>query len=105
MLYDKGVVDSPTYLVDYPEKLNDLRTAALASVIYFIDRVKVSQTDPGYFEAACRAVGYNTPDIHATKKAFYECFLGQLTGGIVSSGQGGIVTSSDGTPVKTGSGG
>lgn len=106
LLYDRGVVNSPTYLVDYPEKLNgDIRVAALSAIIYFIDRVKVPQTDPGYFEAACNAVGYNTPDIKATKRGFYECFLGQLTGGIVGSGQNGIVTSSDGTPVKTGSGG
>jgi predicted chitinase len=105
LLYDKGALDSASYLLNNPKALNDLRTAALASVIYFVDRVKLPQTDPGYFEAACRAVGYNTPDIHATKKGFYECFLGQLTGGILGSGQNGIVTSSDGTPIKTGSGG
>lgn len=106
LLYDRGMLTSPTALVDNPDLLTDLRTAALASVIYFVDRVKVSQNDPGYFEAACTAVGYNTPDIKAVKKGFYECFLGQLTGSIVTSGgSGGIVTSSDGTPIRTGSGG
>lgn len=103
-LYTKGVVSSATALVDNPELVNDPAVAAAVVCAYMLDRVKLSQTDPGYFEAAYRAVGLCTADIYAAKKAFYECFLGQLKGSIVSSGAGGIVTTSDGTPVKTGIG-
>jgi putative chitinase len=103
-LYDKGIVSSATALVDNPDLVNDPAIAAAVVCAYFIDRVKVSQTDAGYFEAAYRAVGLCTPDIHAAKKAFYECFLGQLKGGIVQTGSGTILTTSDGTPVKTGVG-
>ena len=69
-----------------------------------LDRCKVAQTDAGYFEAACRSVGFNTPDIKAKKKGYYECFLGQLKGNTVGTGSGGILTDSSGNPVKTGSG-
>jgi predicted chitinase len=111
MLYTKGLVTSPTALLDNPELLADINIAAQASVLYFLDRVKVPQTDPGYFEAACRAVGYNTPDIHATKSGFYQCFLGQFsntagTGTSTGSNTGtrGIVTDSSGKPVSDGNG-
>lgn len=111
MLYTKGLVTSPTALLDNPELLADINIAAQVSVIYFLDRVKVPQTDPGYFEAACRAVGYNTPDIHATKSGFYQCFLGQFSntaGTGTSSGSNtgtrGIVTDSSGKPVSDGNG-
>lgn len=102
LLADKGLLTSPDELVNNPNLLEDKKIAALASVIYFIDRVKVPQTDPGYFETACRAVGFNTPDIKATKTGFYQCFLGQLTGKVVETGTGTILTDSDGNPVKTG---
>ena len=91
-------------LIADPKKLNSPTIAAEVSVKYMLDRCKASQTDPGYFEAACSAVGYNTPDIKAKKRGYYECFLAQLQGGIVSSGTGGIVTDSSGNPIKTGSG-
>lgn len=74
-----GIIDSPTALVDNPELLGDVTIAAHVSILYFLDRVKVAQSDPGYFEIAVKAVGYCTPDIHATKQGFYQCFLGQLT--------------------------
>jgi putative chitinase len=102
LLFTKGLVKTPTALVDSPNMLSDLTMAAQVSVLYFLDRVKLSQTDPGYFEAACKAVGFNTPDIHATKQGFYECFLAQLTGGTVGVGTNGILTDSQGNPVKTG---
>lgn len=102
LMFSKGLVSSATSLTDKPEMLNDLTIAAQVSVLYFLDRVKVPQTDPGYFEAACRAVGFNTPDIHATKQGFYQCFLGQLQGTVVQSGSGTIVTDSSGNPVKSG---
>jgi predicted chitinase/uncharacterized protein (DUF2345 family) len=91
-------------LLGNPALLADPTTAAEVSVKYMLDRCKVSQTDPNYFEAACKAVGFNTPDIHAKKRGYYECFLGQLKGSTVSSGSGGIVTDSSGNPIKTGSG-
>jgi predicted chitinase len=90
-------------LINNPALLNTPAIAAEVSVKYMLDRCKASQTDPGYFESACKAVGYNTPDIKAKKKGYYECFLGQLQGGIVGTGTGGIVTDGSGNPIKTGS--
>ncbi len=104
-LYDRRLVPTPTELVDNPSLLNTSEIAALVSVLYLLDRCKVDQNDPGYFEAACRSVGFNTPDIKAKKKGYYECFLGQLQGNTLSSGTGGIVVDSQGNPVKTGSAG
>lgn len=102
LMFDKGLVPTTTALTDEPTLLNELKRAAQVSVLYFLDRVKVAQTDPGYFEAACRAVGYNTPDIKARKKGYYECFLGLLQGSVVGAGSGGIVTDSQGNPIRSG---
>ena len=110
-MYKKGLVSSPTALVDNPNMLSDTTIAAQVSVLYFLDRVKVAQTDSGYFEAAASAVGFNTPDIHATKLGFYQCFLGQLksnsttdnnSSNVVKTGSGGILTDSLGHPIKSG---
>ena len=90
-------------LINNPKLLSDPTIAAEVSVKYMLDRVKMSQTDPGYVEKAIHAVGFCTPDIYAKKKGFYECFLGQLTSKIVGSGSGGIVSDSSGNPIKTGS--
>ena len=90
-------------LINNPKLLSDPTIAAEVSVKYLLDRCKVAQTDPNYFEAACKSVGFNTPDIKAKKKGYYECFLGQLQGKLVGSGSGGIVSDSSGNPVKTGS--
>jgi putative chitinase len=92
-------------LLGNPALLSDPAIAAEVSVKYMLDRCKVAQTDPNYFEAACKSVGFNTADIKAKKKGYYECFLGQLQGATVKSGSGGIVTDSSGNPIKTGSGG
>jgi hypothetical protein len=92
-------------LINNPKLLSDPAIAAEVSVKYMLDRVKVSQTDPSYVEKAIHAVGFCTPDIYAKKKGYYECFLGQLKGNIVSSGNGGIVSDGSGNPIKTGSGG
>jgi len=105
LLYDKRLASTPTSLVDNPALLNTPEIAAQVSALYMLDRCKVSQTDPGYFEAACKAVGFNTPDIKARKKGYYECFLAQLQGTNLSSGTGGIVTDSSGNPIRTGSAG
>jgi predicted chitinase len=92
-------------LLNNPTLLNTSSVAAEVSVKYMLDRCKADPNSPGYFEAACAAVGFNTPDIKAKKKGYYECFLGQLKGNTVSSGSGGIVTDSSGNPIRTGSGG
>ncbi len=104
LMFNKGKVPSASTLIDNPELLNDPKIAAEVSVLYMLDRVKLGQTDPGYFEAAYKAVGFGTPDIYQTKKGFYECFYAQLTSGVVGTGTGGILTDSQGNPVKTGVG-
>ena len=92
-------------LLSDPQLLSDPAIAAEVSVKYMLDRCKANQTDPGYVEKAIHSVGFCTPDIYAKKKGYYECFLGQLKGSIVSSGSGGIVSDGSGNPIKTGSGG
>jgi len=62
-------------IVGSPELLNDIEHGAYVAVAYFKDRVKVAQNDPGYFDAACQAVGYNVPNIKQKKKAYYQYFL------------------------------
>ena len=89
-------------LLGNPNLLRNSKIAAEVSVKYMLDRCKVSQTEPSYFEAACRSVGFNTADIKAKKAGYYECFLGQLTAKTVSTGSGGILTDSSGNPIKTG---
>lgn len=89
-------------LINNPKLLMDPTIAAEVSVKYMLDRVKTSQTDPGYFEAACKAVGFNTPDIKAKKRGFYNCFLLQLQGKIVQSGDGTPITDGSGNPIRTG---
>lgn len=89
-------------LVNNPDLLADPEIGAKVVAYYMKDRVKADQASPSYFEAACAAVGFNTPDIHATKKGLYECFLGQLKGATVGTGSGGILTDSRGNTVKTG---
>jgi predicted chitinase len=91
-------------LLGNPTLLSDPTIAAEVSVKYMLDRCKVPQTDPGYFEAACKSVGFNTADIKAKKKGYYECFLGQLQSKTVGTGSGGILTDSSGNAIKTGSG-
>jgi putative chitinase len=91
-------------LLGNPALLSDPATAAEVSVKYLLDRCKVPQTDPGYFEAACKSIGFNTADIKAKKKGYYECFLGQLQSKTVGTGSGGILTDSSGNAIKTGSG-
>jgi len=89
-------------LIANPTLLNDPSIAAEVSVKYLLRRCKADQNSPGYFEAACSAVGFNTPDIKARKKGYYECFLGQLQGATVGTSTNGFVTDSQGNPIKTG---
>jgi predicted chitinase len=79
-LFDRGFLKTSTELVDTPELLLDPKIGALATVVYLLDRCKTPQTDPVYFEAAVRSVGYNTADIHRVKKGYYQCFLNQMGG-------------------------
>lgn len=102
-MFSKGRVSSATALIDNPELLNNEKIAAEVSVLYMLDRVKLSQTDPGYFEAAYKAVGYGTSDIYQTKKGYYECFYAQLSGSAVGTGTGGILVDSQGNSIRTGS--
>jgi predicted chitinase len=102
LLYDNKLATSPTVLLDNPNALNDLNLAAQVSVLYLLDRVKLSQQDPGYFQAALAAVGYNTADILATKTGLYTCFYNQLQSTTLLSGTGATVTDSSGVPINTG---
>lgn len=67
-------------IVNNPDILNtNLEVSARVAVAYLQHRVSPSviKTDhPGYFYAAKRAVGNNTPDIAALKLAYYEYFYG-----------------------------
>lgn len=67
-------------LVNNPDSLDkDINTSALVAALYIKDRVPSSarSTDhPGYFYAAKKAVGVNSPDIAARKLSYYEYFYG-----------------------------
>ncbi len=90
-------------LINNPTLLNDPAIAAEVSVKYLQKRVKEDQNSAGYFEAAMNAVGAtNVTNVKARKKGYYQCFLGQLTGGTVGTGFGGIVTDSQGNPIRPG---
>lgn len=67
-------------LLGNPDILNsDPAVSAKVTVAYIKDRTKVAPNDPGFFEAAKRGVGYNTPDISAKKRNYYDWFVGQET--------------------------
>jgi predicted chitinase len=89
-------------ILNNPKLMNNPTIAAEVCVVYLKDRCKANPNSPGYFEAACASVGYNVANIHARKKGYYECFLGQFQAKSVSTGSGGILTDSQGNPVKTG---
>lgn len=62
-----------------PDLLNtDYKISAEIAVLYLMDRVKgaVPTAHPGYFYAAKKSVGNNSPDIAARKLAYYEHFYG-----------------------------
>ena len=68
-------------LLKDPDLLNkDLRVSAEIAVIYMLERIKGVPTTahPGYFYAAKKAVGNNTPDIAARKLKYYEHFYGMM---------------------------
>lgn len=79
-------------LVNNPDSLdNDLNVSALVAALYIKDRVSAGTkpTDhPGYFYAAKKAVGVNSPDIAARKLAYYEYFYGNPATGAVEKDAG-----------------
>jgi len=72
-------------IVNNPDSLdNDINVSALVAALYLKDRVKgvAPSAHPGYFLAAKKAVGVNSPDIAAIKQNYYEYFYGKAgTGG------------------------
>ena len=67
-------------IVNNPDSLDaDINVSALVAALYFKDRVKgVSESaHPGYYLAAKKAVGVNSPDIAALKQSYYEYFYGK----------------------------
>jgi len=74
-------------IVNNPDSLDsDINVSALVAALYIKDRVPAGTkpTDhPGYFYAAKKAVGVNSPDIAARKLSYYEYFYGtQATGSV-----------------------
>lgn len=100
LLFQKKLLSTETELVDNPKALNDPKIAALVSAIYLLDRCKLAQTDPGYFAAAKRCVGFCTPDIDATKTGYYQCFLAQLQGTATTTGPAPVQTNSAGQQIS-----
>lgn len=76
--YERYAKMSGYDIVTNPDLLiTDYDISAEIAVLYFLDRVKAVPTaHPGYFHAAKKAVGANTPDIAARKLAYYEHFYG-----------------------------
>jgi len=109
LLFDNGYTSTNRDLVDNPALAGQSKIAAAIAVLYLLNHpnLKTLNSNPGsdYFEAGYRAVGLCTADIHTRKRGYYECFLGQLQGSILASGNGGIVVSRDGVPVQVGGGG
>jgi len=101
LLHQKGLLASPTALVENPELLNTPEMAAAVSVVYLLDRCKADPASPGYFEPACAAVGYNVANIKARKTGYYQCFVAQLLpqqAAIIEPTDGKTVSESTGNP-------
>lgn len=65
-------------LVNNPELLNtNIKAAALACVLYYVDRVKHPQDDPGYFKVARERTGKDAGGGYAKKEVIYQYYLGQ----------------------------
>ena len=64
-------------ILGQPDLLNnDLMVSAQTAVAYFKDRVKLDSADPGYFQAALKAVG-GAQSGWPKKEAYYQYFLGE----------------------------
>lgn len=67
-------------ILTVPSLLNeDYAASAAVAVAYFKDRVKVSDNDPSYFNAALKAVGNDAGNGYEKKRAYYHYFLGDDT--------------------------
>ena len=79
-------------IINNPNSLDDdINTSALVAALYIKDRVPkgTSPTDhPGYFYAAKKSVGVNSPDISARKLSYYEYFYGGKATGSVEKDAG-----------------
>ncbi len=93
-------------ILSNPDSLdNDINVSAMVAALYIKDRVPSSvnpSAHPGYFLAAKKAVGVNSPDISAKKQSYYDYFYGGTSGGAVEKDAGAPVaappTNFDGTP-------
>jgi predicted chitinase len=63
------IISNPDLMISNPV------ISAKVCIAYVLDRVKVSQSSDGYFDAVKNAVGNNTPDIAIKKRKFYEYFM------------------------------
>lgn len=79
-------------ILNNPDSLdNDINVSAMVAALYIKDRVPkgTSPTDhPGYFYAAKKSVGVNSPDIAARKLEYYEYFYGSKATGSVDKDAG-----------------
>jgi predicted chitinase len=93
-------------IVNNPDSLDsDINVSALVAALYIKDRVPKGTSPtahPGYFQAAKKAVGVNSPDISAKKTSYYEYFYGTPSSSSVDKDAGSPVAappaSFDGTP-------
>jgi predicted chitinase len=74
-------------ILNDPDSLDkDINVSAMVAALYIKDRVPkgTNPSDhPGYFYAAKKSVGVNSPDIAARKLSYYEYFYGtQATGSV-----------------------
>ena len=77
--YERYAEMSGHDIVNNPDLLNnDINISADIAVLYLMDRTKgaVPTSHPGFFYAAKKSVGNNSPDIAARKLAYYEHFYG-----------------------------
>lgn len=80
--YERYAKMSGIDLVNNPDILNtDIEKSAEIAVLYLKDRTKnaTPTAHPGFFYAAKKAVGNNSPDIAARKLEYYEHFYGLQT--------------------------
>lgn len=72
-------------IVNFPDTMDlDINTSAIIAALYIKDRVPSAvniNAHPGYFYAAKKAVGVNSPDIAAKKLSYYSYFYGEESGG------------------------
>ena len=81
--YERYATISKYPIDKQPELLiSDINISAEIAVLYFLDRVTkgcAPTAHPGYFYAAKKAIGNNTPDIARRKLEYYEYFYGTRT--------------------------